>query len=138
MKRTSIFSAFGMLSLVLVLSSCKSSRVWESRDHQDRTVRTPPPPPPRQYSPAPQPRQYSPAQERYSSSTLIISPRPGFTMNQSRDGNYFHRSPQGFLYWKGHDNRFYLDRSYLNRISYSKWEYKEWKQYKKDATKNKR
>lgn len=130
MKRTFIFSATAIFSLFLILSSCKSSRVWETKDREDRSVRTPPPPPNRQYN-----NQVS---NRYSSATLIISPRPGFTMNQNPNGMYYHRSQQGFLYWKGYDNRFYLDKSYLNRVSYSKWEYKDWKKYKKDASKTRR
>lgn len=128
MKRTFIFSATAIFSLFLVLSSCKSSKVWETRD---RTVRMQPPPQ--------APRHYSPAPARYTSSTsLIISPRPGFTMNQYSDGSYYHRGPQGFLYWKGQDNRFYLDKSYLNRVSYTKWEYNDWKRYKKAASQKKR
>ena len=90
MKRTFIFSATAIFSLFLILSSCKSSRVWETKDREDRIVRTSPPPPPN--------RQY----------------------------------------WKGHDNRFYLDRSYLNRVSYSKWEYNDWKRYKKAASQKRR
>ena len=128
MKRTFIFSATALFYLFLVLSSCKSSRVWETKD---RTVRNTPPPP--------APRNYGPSPARYTSSTtLIISPRPGFTMNQYSDGSFYHRSPQGFLYWKGQDNRFYLDKSYLNRVSYTKWEYKDWKRYKKAASQKRR
>ncbi len=129
MKRTFIFSATAVFSLFLVLSSCKSSSVWETKDH---TERIPPPPPST-------PRHYSPAPARYTSSaTLIISPRPGFTMNQTRDGRYYHRNQQGFLYWKGYDNRFYLDDSYLNRVNYTKWEYKDWKKYKKSNPQKRR
>ena len=130
MKRTFILSVTIILSSFLVLSSCKSSRVWETKDSNDRTVRTPPPPPPS--------RQYSPASYRNNPAGLIISPRPGFTMNQNASGHYYHRSQQGLLYWKGYDNRFYLDKSYLNRVNYSKWEYKDWKRYKKDAAKKSR
>lgn len=61
--------------------------------------------------------------------SLIISPSPGFTMNNHRDGRYYHRSPQGFIYWKGNDNRFFLDKKYVNRVNYSKWEYKDWKRW---------
>jgi hypothetical protein len=50
-------------------------------------------------------------------------------MNRYPDGRYYHRSAQGLLYWKGYDNRFFLDRNYLRRVSFSKWEYDEWKRY---------
>ncbi len=129
MKRTFILSVTIILSSLFVFSSCKSSRVWETKDRDSRVERTSPPPPS---------RQYNQASNRYNSATLIISPRPGFKMNQHSNGRYYHRSPQGFLYWKGYDNRFYLDKSYLNRVSYSKWEYNDWKRYKKDAARSRR
>ncbi|MEO5945621.1 MAG: hypothetical protein ABIP79_02305 [Chitinophagaceae bacterium] len=129
MKRTFFFSASAVFSLFLVLTSCKSSKVWETKDHTERT-----PPPPLSTS-----KQYSPAPARYNfTSSLIISPRPGFTMNQTNDGRYYHRNQQGFLYWKGYDNRFYLDNSYLNRVNYTKWEYKDWKKYKKNTPQKRR
>ena len=118
MKRKFIFSIAALFSIALFFSACKSSRVWETKPRQSKY----PPPPPR-YNPQP------PA--RYAVTPLIISPRPGFTMNQFSDGRYYHRSNRGFLYWKGIDNRFYLDRTYLNRVQYTKWEYKEWKKYRK-------
>ena len=31
------------------------------------------------------------------------------------------------------DNRFYLDRNYVNRTHYSNWEYNEWKRYSKQS-----
>jgi len=117
MKGTPLrFLLFAFIA-ALTFTSCKPSRVWATKDKQERerTVRnTPAPPPPSRY---------------YNSAALIISPTPGFVMNQYSDGRYYHRNQQGLLYWKGYDNRFYLDRSYLNRISYSKWEYDEWKRY---------
>jgi hypothetical protein len=81
-------------------------------------------------------RQPPPRPQRYTSSvsvSLIISPTPGFRMSQYPNGQYYHRSQQGFVYFKGYDNRFYLDRSYMNRVNYNKWEYKEWKRYSKKS-----
>jgi hypothetical protein len=65
----------------------------------------------------------------YSRSSLIIAPRPGFVMQRYPDGRFYHRSPSGLLYWKGYDNRFYLDRTYLNRVRYSQGEYEQWRDY---------
>lgn len=114
MKRTFILSTMAVLSAALIFTSCKPSRVYATNEKQPRQ---------RTYSnPAPPPRYYN-------SVALIISPTPGFVMKQNPDGRYYHRSPQGYMYWKGFDNRFYLDRSYLSRVSYSKWEYSEWKRY---------
>lgn len=108
-----------MLAATLVFTSCKPSRVWATDERTERYPETSPPP--------------SPAPRYYPSASLVISPTPGFTMNRYSDGRYYHRSPNGFMYWKGYDNRFYLDKSYLNRVSYSKWEYDEWKRYSRSA-----
>jgi hypothetical protein len=77
--------------------------------------------------PAPQPARY------YSSSALIITPSPGFVMKQSPGGRYYHRSPAGYLYWKGYDNRFYIDNSHLRDLRYSRGEYDEWKRYNRQS-----
>jgi len=61
-----------------------------------------------------------------SSLSLIISPRPGFIMSRYPDGRYYYRSPQGYTYWRGYDNRFYLDRSHIGRVHYNQREYNDW------------
>jgi hypothetical protein len=116
MKRTFILTCVLLIGASFLLTSCGPSRVYATNN------RIPPTAP-------------SPARYYKSTVSLIISPQPGFRMNESAKGRYFHRTPQGLLYWKGHDNRFYLDRSYLNRVHYSKWEYKEWKRYYKNNRK---
>lgn len=118
MKRTFMLTTLSVIGSVLLLSSCGTSRVWETKDKSRRE-----PPPTTYRSP------YGPAS--YVSAPLIITPSPGFRMSQFSDGRFFHRSQQGILYWKGYDNRFYMDRNYVNRVSYSKWEYKQWKKFSK-------
>lgn len=112
-----LFSAALIIIAAATLTSCKPSKVWATkdrdRDRDERTVRNEPAPPP----------------HYYSNVSLIISPSPGFVMNRSSDGRYFHRSPQGYLYWKGYDNRFFLDRSYIHKVRYSQWEYDQWKRF---------
>ena len=122
MKRTQLLSAALILTIAATVTSCKPSRVWstqEKNEREERTVRNTPAPPPSTYY--------------RSSAALVISPTPGFVMNRYSDGRYYHRNPQGFMYWKGYDNRFYLDRIYLNRVSYSKWEYDQWKRYSRGS-----
>lgn len=114
MKRTFILSAFATMALAVVFTSCQPSRVWATKEKEPRHRRTTEAPPPPRY---------------YNNVALIVTPSPGFVMKQNSNGRFYHRSPQGYLYWKGHDNRFYLDRSYLGRVSYDKWEYNEWKRY---------
>jgi hypothetical protein len=116
MKRMQLLSAALIITVAATSFSCKPSKVWATKDKhkkETRTVRRTPAPPPR----------------NYHAVALVISPTPGFVMNRYADGRYYHRSPNGLLYWKGYDNRFFLDRSYLNRVSYSQWEYDEWRRY---------
>lgn len=124
MKRTFIQSTVMVLVAGLLLASCKPSRVWATKEREPREYRNTPPPPP-----AARPGSY------YQSASLIVTPSPGFRMSQFHDGRFYHRSENGLLYWKGYDNRFYLDRSYFNRVSYSKWEYKEWKRFSRQSNK---
>lgn len=129
MKRTQLLSAILLLTITATVTSCKPSKVWATKDKKDNDNRNerydPPPPPP-------------PPTRSYVSVALVISPTPGFVMNRYSDGRYYHRSPQGFLYWKGYDNRFFLDKSYIHRVSYSQWEYDQWKRYSRAADNNRR
>lgn len=100
---------------LLLLSSCGHSRVWANKEKQPVASHN------TTYRSAPQ-VSYAPA-------PLIISPQPGFKMARHANGQYFHRSPQGLMYWKGYDNRFYLDRNQIERARYSNFEYREWKRY---------
>lgn len=121
MKRMQLLSAALILTVAATMIGCKPSKVWATkdrdrdRDQDERVDRYDPPPPP--------------APRYYSSTPLIISPTPGFVMNKSSDGRYYHRTRQGLLYWKGYDDRFFLDRSYMSRVRYSSWEYDQWRRY---------
>lgn len=111
MKRTFILTSIAAITATVILVSCGPSRVYSNQGR-------PSPPPSHSYF------------------SLIISPTPGFAMSRYPDGRYYHRSPQGFIYWKGYDNRFYLDRSHLNRVRYSQSEYNQWKRYNKSSRNN--
>ena len=64
-----------------------------------------------------------------TSGSLIISSGPGIYPERYYDGRYYYRSPEGFAYWRGHDHRYYLDRSYLGRVHYDRHEYNEWSRH---------
>ncbi|MGQ0737910.1 MAG: hypothetical protein ACT4OJ_02515 [Bacteroidota bacterium] len=125
MKRTFILPVAAVIATSFVFTSCQPSRVWankkkkENKEYREPEVY-------RQPAPAPPPRYYA-------SSALIISPSPGFVMKQHPSGRFYHRSSRGYLYWKGYDNRFYIDQSYLSSISYSRWEYDEWRRYSRQS-----
>lgn len=119
MKQMRLPSLLLAVAATALFTSCKPSRVWATKDKKekyDREERYDPPPPP---SP---PRSYV-------SVALVITPSPGFVMNRFPDGRYYHRSPQGILYWKSYDDHFYMDRSYLHKVRYSKWDYDQWRRY---------
>lgn len=82
-------------------------------------------------------REYpEPPRPRYNTHvSLILSPNPGFTMSRNPDGRFYHRSKQGFVYWQGYDNRFYLDKAQVRKVRYSNYEYREWKRYGKGYSK---
>ena len=83
-------------------------------------------------------REYrtSPQEARYNSRvSLILSPSPGFTMSRNPDGRFFHRSREGFVYWQGYDNRFYLDKKQVKKARYNNYEYREWKRFGKKYSK---
>ena len=101
MKRIQLLSVALLLFAAAAITSCGSSREYYSQSY---------------------PRSHA-------SFSLIISPSSGFVMSRYHDGRYYYRSPQGYMYWRGYDNRFYLDRSYLNRVHYNQREYSEWKRY---------
>ncbi len=112
MRTLPILTAAVAILAVVSFTSCRPSRVYANKKHSEPA---PPPPPP-------------PART-YSSFSLIISPTPGFMMQRYPDGRYYHRNQAGMLYWRGYDNRFYLDRSYIHRVRYSQWEYNQWRKY---------
>lgn len=126
MKRTFILTSVLVLTAAVVFSSCGHSRVWANKEKRND-------------GPPPVTRQHAPPRPSYNNqlagAPLIITPHPGFTMARHANGNYFHRGQQGMLYWKGFDNRFYLDKNQVDRSRYSKFEIKEWKRYSRHSGK---
>lgn len=136
MKQTFIYPAIAVLVAVVLFTSCKPSRVWATKKkdkNEDKKEYAAAPPPPVYSRPAPVSAQQLPPQRYYNNVRLIIAPTPGFVMKQTNDGRFFHRTGNGYLYWKGYDNRFYLDSYHLNQVNYSRGEYDEWKRYKRDS-----
>ncbi len=106
MKMAKILQAVVLVALVVGLASCSTGR------------------------------NYEPPRPRYNTHvSLILTPSPGFTMSRNPDGRYFHRSRQGFVYWQGYDNRFYLDKAQVRKVRYSNYEYREWKRYGRQYSK---
>ncbi|MBS1576170.1 MAG: hypothetical protein JST09_12780 [Bacteroidetes bacterium] len=68
---------------------------------------------------------YAPAPS--ASLSLIVDPFPGIAVSRYQDGRYYYRNPQGYTYWRGYDNRYYLDRSYVGRGYYNHRDYNTWR-----------
>lgn len=62
-----------------------------------------------------------------ASLSLIVDPFPGIAVSRYSDGRYFYRNPQGYTYWRGYDNRYYLDRSYVGRNYSNHRDYNNWR-----------
>ena len=76
-------------------------------------------------------RPYAPGQRKkqyeYSRRVpLIIVRTPDIVIGRNNDGRYYHRNSDGYTYWQGYDNRYYLDDQYLGRVRYDDNEYKDW------------
>lgn len=61
--------------------------------------------------------------------SLVIDSSPGLVISRHSDGRYFYRGPNGYTYWRGRDNRYYIDRSHIKRGGggYDRGQYNTWK-----------
>jgi hypothetical protein len=147
MKMIKILQTASLFSILIFAVSCRSSRpVYEGR-YPPREYPSYPPPPPPVYYPNPQTlppgqakkvygsrsaRPYAPGQQKkygysYRRYPLIIIRTPDIVIGRYNDGRYYYRNPEGYMYWKGYDDRFYLDEKYLNNNGYDEGEYNDWK-----------
>lgn len=99
MKKTRLLQTALLTTIVVVAISCGPGREYY-------------------YNPYPAPR---------TSLSLVINPWPGIVISNYPDGRYYYRSPEGYMYWRGYDNRYYLDRNYIGKIHYNQREYNEWR-----------
>ncbi len=66
---------------------------------------------------------------------LIIIRTPDIVILRHADGRYFHKNADNFIYWKGDDERYYLDEQYLDKVEYDKNEVDDWKGKGKEKAK---
>jgi hypothetical protein len=101
MKKIRIVQAVILVAVVAVLTSCGSSRDYHAR-------------------------AYPPARTNFS---LIIGSSPGLVISRAPNGMYYYRDPRGYTYWRGYDNRYYIDRRYVTRSYHSHQQYNDWRRY---------
>jgi len=146
MKMIKILQTVCLFSVLIIFVSCRSSRPVYERQYPPYP---PPPPPPNYpvyhdpYPPSLPPgqakkvygsrsaRPYAPGQRKkygtYRRYPLIIIRTPDIIIGRYNDGRYYYRNPDGYMYWKGYDDRFYLDERYMNDMRYDNDEYNDWK-----------
>jgi hypothetical protein len=100
MKRVRIVQAALLLAVAALIASCSSSRRNSYADY------------------------YPPKEPQFS---MIIHSSPGITVRRYHDGRYYYRDPRGYTYWRGYDNRYYLDRSHVRSGHYHHHQYNDWK-----------
>lgn len=101
MKRIRIVQTALLLATVAMIMSCGSSRDYHTRSY---------------------PRSQT-------NLSLIIGSSPGLIVTRHPNGMYYYRDPRGFTYWRGYDNRYYLDRRYVNKSYYRHNQYNDWRRY---------
>lgn len=70
--------------------------------------------------------RYEPYPPPRASVSLVLNAGPGMVISRFPDGRYYYRNPQGWIYWRGYDNRYYLDRKYIQRSYRSYPQYRDW------------
>lgn len=137
MKMVKILQTVGLFSVLIIVVSCSTSRQYPRSYPPDYPVyRDPYPPglPPGQAKKvygSRSARPYAPGQQKkygtYRRYPLIIIRTPDIIIGRYNDGRYYYRNPEGYMYWKGYDDRFYLDERYMNDMRYDNDEYNDWK-----------
>lgn len=59
---------------------------------------------------------------------LIIIKTPDIIVMKHTDGRYYYKNADNFIYWKGNDDRYYLDEQYLEQVDYDQAEWNDWKE----------
>lgn len=58
---------------------------------------------------------------------LIVIHTPNIVIGRWSDGRRYYRNPNGYYYWQGADDRFYLDQSCVRRGNYDDRDYNDWR-----------
>ena len=161
MKMIKIVPTVGLFSVIIIAAGCSTSKPSGKtypREYPGRTYPReypvyndsyPPGLPPGQAKKvygSKSARPYAPGQRKkygnYRRYPLIIIRTPDIRIGRYNDGRYYYRNSEGFMYWKGYDDRFYLDERYMNDLRYDDNEYNDWRykgrnQYNQKSKKDK-
>jgi hypothetical protein len=149
MKQSRILQTVILISIISLAAGCRSSREYPAgryprypdRYPNDRPVviitnepnpHNLPPGQAKKIYVGKSAKPYAPGQRKKFSNTyrhypLIIIRTPDIIISRYRNGKLYYRNADGFIYWKGYDDRFYLDEAYFKNIHYDDDEYNDWK-----------
>ena len=145
MKTTKVLQAFSLLLILIIAVSCRSSRSTSGRQYpRNPTPQTETPTkaypiivnrtslPPGQAKKvygSQSAKPYAPGQRKKYASRypLVIVYTPAIVITQHIDGRHYYRNTAGYIYWKGHDGRYYIDEKHLKGMDYEASEYDDWK-----------
>lgn len=134
MKLSNFTQAVVLMLLIAFAASCGTTRDSDRRDYPNRypdrersTHRLPPGHAKKVYGHK-SARSHAPGQrKKYGYRSLVIVRRPGMDIMRTRDGRYYYTSAEGLYYWRGYDDRLYLDERFLSQVEYDQRGYEDWK-----------
>ncbi len=143
MKTTNLLKAISLLLIFIIAVSCRNSRSATSRQYPNYPpAETPtktssvyvdggnlPPGQAKKIYGSQSAKSYAPGQrKKYANAyPLVIVYTPAIVIRQHSDGRYYYKNSSGYTYWKGHDERYYLDEKHLKGLDYEVTEYDDWK-----------
>jgi hypothetical protein len=137
--KTPFITQTAFLLVLLGLASCRSAKTSAPSPRQEKPVIIVSNPGPSNLPPGQAKKIYgdqsakshAPGQQKKKVSNrvyfpLIIIRTPDIVISRYSDGRYYYKNAQGYYYWQGTDNRFYLGEEHLAKIKYDEKEYEDW------------
>jgi len=137
--KTSFITPTAFLLVLLSLASCRSAKnsspAPPAKDKPVVIVTNPstpsklPPGQAKKIAGDQSAKSHAPGQQKKQVShfPLIIIRTPDIIISRYTDGRYYYKNPQGYIYWQGTDDRFYLGEAHLGKIQYDEKEFEDWK-----------
>lgn len=134
MKLSNFTQAVVVMLLAALAASCGTARHGGDRDYpgrypdRERSAHRLPPGHSKKVYNHKSARSHAPGQrKKYGYHPLVIVRTPRMDIRRAGDGRYYYTNREGFYYWKGYDERLYLDERFLSRVEYDRNSYEDWK-----------
>ena len=120
-----------MILFALAASSCRTSRQVPRESTPVATTTKLPPGQAKKVYGDKSAKAYAPGQQKKNGNSrgfpLIIIRTPDIVISKHIDGRYYYQNSAGYYYWKGNDDRFYIDETHLSQVDYNDDQYNDWK-----------